>query len=202
MQRVVAIVRERSEESARQAMARLLTAGARVIEVSLTTPGAISVIDEFSNHPDVLVGAGTVMSVRQVSDVAAAGAAFCLSPILDPDIVAAVHARGMEMMPAAMTPTEAVLAVRLGAEAVKVFPASAWSPDIVRDVRQALPDLCLVPTGGVRVSDVDAWWDAGALAVGLGGALKKMADDDLRSLLQRASSAHGCSPTPRRPRSV
>lgn len=182
-QRVVAIVRERSEEAARVAVGRLIAAGARVVEISLTTPGAVRLIEEFSAHSGVFLGAGTVMSLDQVSDVAAAGAGFCLSPILDPEIIAAARAHGMEIMPAAMTPTEAVSAARLGAQVVKVFPASVWSPGVVRDVRQALPALRLVPTGGVRVADVDAWWEAGAFAVGLGGSLTAMTEEELRNLL-------------------
>lgn len=187
-QRILAIVREDSEEAAHAALQRLIVAGARVVEVSLTTPGALRLIEQHADTPGVLLGAGTVLTASQLADVAAAGVAFCLSPILDLDLLADAKRRCLAMMPAAATPTEAVAAQRGGAELVKLFPASLWKPSVLRDLRQALPDVRTVPTGGVRPEAAEEWWAAGAFAVGIGSSLTRMDDQGMRLLMQRAGS--------------
>jgi 2-dehydro-3-deoxyphosphogluconate aldolase/(4S)-4-hydroxy-2-oxoglutarate aldolase len=174
--RVVSIVRERSAADARAEVGRLVDAGARVIEVSLGTPGALDVVrwmvGEFAGR-DVHFGVGTVRTVADVDAGADAGAAFAVSPLSNGAVVAAARARGLVGVFGAMTPSECYAAAADGSEFVKLFPARVWSPKGLKDLLQALPDLRIVPTGGVSIEDADAWLDAGAAALGLGGALRR-----------------------------
>jgi 2-dehydro-3-deoxyphosphogluconate aldolase/(4S)-4-hydroxy-2-oxoglutarate aldolase len=174
--RVVSIVRERSASEARGEVIRLVKAGAQAIEVSLGTPDALDVVrwmvDEFAGH-GVQCGVGTVLTVDQVHAAADIGARFVVSPIGSNTLVSAARGRGMVGVFGAMTPTECFAAVADGAEFVKLFPARAWTPNGLRDLLQAMPNLRIVPTGGLSLDDADSWLAAGAVALGLGGALRR-----------------------------
>jgi 2-dehydro-3-deoxyphosphogluconate aldolase/(4S)-4-hydroxy-2-oxoglutarate aldolase len=180
-ERVVGIIRRGTASEAYDDARALLGAGLSVVEVSLTTPRAVDVIAKLA-YDTPAIGAGTVLTVDQVERVADAGAGFIVSPILDAEVVAAARRRGLVAMPAAFTPTEMVGAVRAGADLVKVFPASAWRPDAIRDVLAALPDLPLLPTGGVGLADARDWIRAGAVGVGLGSALNGITPDRVQGL--------------------
>lgn len=177
-QGVVAIVRTPTPEEAAAAVATLLGAGLRAIEVSLVTPQAIDVVrDAIRDAPaDAVIGVGTVLTLDDLRAAANAGAGFVVSPSFDARVVQDAAATGILALPGVATPTEAVDAVAAGAVAVKLFPASLWRPDVLREVRAALPWLETVPTGGVTPSSAPEWIRAGALAVGVGSALTK-ADD-------------------------
>jgi 2-dehydro-3-deoxyphosphogluconate aldolase/(4S)-4-hydroxy-2-oxoglutarate aldolase len=180
-QRVIAIVRAATAEDAHAAATALLHAGLRAVEVSLVTPGALEVISDLAGtrHPAAHIGVGTVLRPRQVADAARAGAEFVVSPTFDAEVVSATTARDLLSVPGVATPTEAVRATFLGADLVKLFPASTWSPAVMGDVLAALPDLAFVPTGGVSLDDASAWIGAGAVAVGLGGALTRGEPGDI-----------------------
>ncbi len=179
-QRVVGIVRTGDPVTARRTALALLDAGLGAVEVSLTTPDALEAIATLAADGHV-VGAGTVVTVEQCRDALASGAAFVVSPTLDREVVRFAPAEGAFAVPGTVTPTEALTAVRAGAPLVKVFPASLWTPAVLRDVLVALPDLPLIATGGVAVDDAPRWWRAGAVAVGLGSALSRGGDDEVRA---------------------
>lgn len=181
-ERVVGIVRRDRAADAYNDAKALLNAGLSIVEVSLTTPRAVDVITKLARDTPA-IGAGTVLTVDEVDLVADAGAGFVVAPILDFEVVAAARRRGLVTMPAAFTPTEMVSAVRAGADLVKVFPASAWSPGSIRDVLAALPDLALLPTGGIGLDDARDWISAGAVAVGMGSALNGVSSDQVQDLL-------------------
>lgn len=172
-QRVVVIIRTKERETAVQAAREMFTAGYRAVEISLTTPGAVDAIAEAAcaAPAGTFLGAGTVLDPVRAADVIAAGAAFVVAPNLRPDVVAFARRKGVPVIPGAATPTEMVAARDAGADLVKVFPSSLWSPPLIADVLTALPDLRLVPTGGVTLDTARDWLLAGAVAVGLGGAL-------------------------------
>lgn len=182
---VVAIVRESSPGSAADAVARLVAAGLHALEVSLVTPGALDVVAEaIARAPvGVSIGFGTVMTAAEARSAAAVGASFIVTPALDSEVVRVAIDHGMDVLPGVMTPTEAVQAVRAGATAVKIFPASLWKPSALRDVRAAMPWLEAVPTGGVAFDEAGQWIRAGAIAVGLGSALTR--GDDLTERIAR-----------------
>jgi 2-dehydro-3-deoxyphosphogluconate aldolase/(4S)-4-hydroxy-2-oxoglutarate aldolase len=174
-QRVIGIVRTPTAEEAHAAATALLHAGLRVVEVSLVTPGALEVIKSLAGvaTPGSHIGVGTVLRPDQVAAAVQCGAVFVVSPVLDADVVAAARAEDLVVIPGAATPSEAVQARRVGADMVKVFPASAWTPGVLRDVLSALPDIPFVPTGGVTLENAPEWIGAGAVAVGLGSALTR-----------------------------
>lgn len=175
--KAVGIVRSDTPEAALDAATALLDAGLRVVEVALTTPGALDVIGELSSsRPEALIGAGTVLDATSCRLAVLAGARFVVAPSLDPDTMRTARRYGAASLPGVGSPTEALTAMEEGADAVKLFPASAFGPSYIREVRAALPQLPFVPTGGVGVDDVRSWLDAGAVAVGLGSALTKAED--------------------------
>jgi 2-dehydro-3-deoxyphosphogluconate aldolase/(4S)-4-hydroxy-2-oxoglutarate aldolase len=174
-QRVIAIVRSASSDEALAAAQSLLQAGLLAVEVSLVTPEALAVISHLvqTAPPGAYIGAGTVLSAEQVLAAQQMGAQFIVAPTVDPDVIDSAVSEGLLVVPGASTPTEATKARSLGADLVKLFPASAWTPAIMGDVLAALPHIDFVPTGGVTLADAPSWIAAGAVAVGLGSALTR-----------------------------
>jgi 2-dehydro-3-deoxyphosphogluconate aldolase/(4S)-4-hydroxy-2-oxoglutarate aldolase len=177
--RLIGIVRESTPAVARAEVCRLVDAGTRAIEVSLSTPDALSVVRWMRRDvagDDVHIGVGTVLSPEQVDQAAEAGAEFVVSPISSTELLAATAALGLVSVVGCMTPTECFAAAAHGADFIKLFPASMWNTGSMRDLLQALPTLRLVPTGGVTVGNAREWLDAGAAALGAGGALRRLTD--------------------------
>jgi 2-dehydro-3-deoxyphosphogluconate aldolase/(4S)-4-hydroxy-2-oxoglutarate aldolase len=170
--RVMAIIRGTDTDAAAATGIALLATGVRIIEVALTTPGALRAIETIrATAPDgTLVGAGTVLTVADVRDVAAAGAQFVVTPAVVESISAAASL-GLPVASGALTPTEAHTAIRLGASVVKLFPASLGGPAYLKALRDPFPDIPFVPVGGVGLSELDGYLDVGAIAVGVGGPL-------------------------------
>lgn len=170
--RLVAILRGPDPTYVRRSLETIAAAGIRLAEVSLTTPDALSVIADAVEvlGSTLLVGAGTVRTADDALDAVNAGAAFVVAPGVGPGMVAA-RSLGLAVLPGAFTPTEVETAWREGASAIKLFPASAGGPAYLGALRQPLPDIPLVPVGGVRLEDVDGWFAAGAVAVGAGAPL-------------------------------
>jgi 2-dehydro-3-deoxyphosphogluconate aldolase / (4S)-4-hydroxy-2-oxoglutarate aldolase len=163
----------------------LVEAGARIFEVTMDAPSAVDDLRALREHlpGDVLVGAGTVLTAAQLEEAHRAGAAFAVSPVLDPALVSGAVAGGMPVIPGAMTPTEIRGAWAAGATFVKLFPASAVGPELVSELRGPLPAVELIPTGGVDTSNARAFLEAGAVAVGIGGALVRSDPGARRSLI-------------------
>jgi 2-dehydro-3-deoxyphosphogluconate aldolase/(4S)-4-hydroxy-2-oxoglutarate aldolase len=158
----------------------LADSGLTVLEVSLTTPGALDVIrDALRRHPKLLIGAGTVLDEASARLAVQAGAQFLVSPTLNPDVLRTAHRYGLVALPGAATPTEVVAALELGADLVKLFPASSHGPRAVADLLQALPQAPLVPTGGISAAGAVDYVRAGAVAVGMGGSLSEGSPEEV-----------------------
>jgi 2-dehydro-3-deoxyphosphogluconate aldolase / (4S)-4-hydroxy-2-oxoglutarate aldolase len=143
--------------------------GLRVIEMTLTTPGALGAIEALAEEGACVVGAGTVLTVEDARRVADAGGRFAMSPVLDAGVVAEAHRRGMLAVPGAGTATEILQAHRTGARLVKVFPAGPLGgPEFLRTVRGPLPEIPLVPTSGPSAATAADYVAAGAVAIGVG----------------------------------
>ena len=187
VRRVVAILR--CDEPARIG-AEVIEGGVDVVEVPLGVPGALAAITSLStSFPSALVGAGTVMSAADARGALDAGARFLLSPVLRPEVVDAAHGAGAAAIPGAFTPTEIDACARMGADLVKLFPADRLAPADLRTLLAALPDAKLLPTGGITAANAAEWLAAGAVAVGVGGALTAdpaRAPDLLAALASRA----------------
>jgi 2-dehydro-3-deoxyphosphogluconate aldolase / (4S)-4-hydroxy-2-oxoglutarate aldolase len=171
--RVLGIVRATGPEGAVEASRRLLAAGLRCVEIAFTTPRAAEAIRIVTTEapPDAVIGAGTVLDPVDAAASVEAGACFLVAPDLRASVVRAAHHHGVPVLPGAGTVTEVRQALRLGADAVKLFPASHLGPRWLRDVRAALPRIPVVPTGGVTAADVPEWIIAGAVACGIGSWL-------------------------------
>jgi 2-dehydro-3-deoxyphosphogluconate aldolase / (4S)-4-hydroxy-2-oxoglutarate aldolase len=173
----------------------LYEAGVRGIEVTLTSEGALEAFGRLREElpGDALLGVGTVRSVADAELAVAAGAGYLVAPDLRPEVVGWAVERGLPVVPGALTPTEVAAAWAAGATAVKVFPVSAvGGPAYVKALRAPLPEVPLVPTGGVGIDDIGDYLDAGAAAVGLGSPLLGDAGDpdgDLAALADRARRA-------------
>jgi len=154
----------------------LVEAGVGIIEIPLNSPDPLRSIALLAEHlgDPALVGGGTVLTVGQVGDVARAGGRIIVSPSTDFDVIAATAAEGLVSAPGYFTPSEAFLALKAGATALKLFPAEAASPAVLRAQRAVLPkDVPVLIVGGVKPDNVPMWLEAGADGFGLGSALYK-----------------------------
>jgi 2-dehydro-3-deoxyphosphogluconate aldolase/(4S)-4-hydroxy-2-oxoglutarate aldolase len=170
---VIAVIRLEQPSELRPVVDALLEGGIRALEVTMTVPGAVSLIDTLaaSLPPTAIVGAGTVVDADTARQVIDAGARFVVSPVFRPALIESCHERGVPAMPGCFTPTEILDAWESGADLVKVFPATSLGPGFIKDIRGPLPQLRLVPTGGVTRENAGDWIRAGAVAIGVGSAL-------------------------------
>jgi 2-dehydro-3-deoxyphosphogluconate aldolase/(4S)-4-hydroxy-2-oxoglutarate aldolase len=170
---VIAIFRVDSPDRCIPAMDALVKGGLVVFEVTLTTPDALRVVSEATKKygDGALVGAGTVIRGEDAERAISSGAQFIVSPSLSREVIDVCRDRGVVSCPGAFTATEIVQARTWGADLVKVFPASQVGPDYIEAIRGPLPDVHLVPTGGINASNLKGYLRAGAFAVGIGGGL-------------------------------
>jgi 2-dehydro-3-deoxyphosphogluconate aldolase/(4S)-4-hydroxy-2-oxoglutarate aldolase len=170
---VIAIIRMRDAGRLKAIVDALIEGGVRVLEITMTVPGAIELIRDLSASlpSGVLLGAGTVLDEATASRVIDAGARFVVSPVFKPGLIEICHGHDVAALPGCFTPTEILTAWESGADMVKVFPATALGPTFLKDVRGPLPDVKLIPTGGVTLDNAGDWIRAGAVAVGVGSSL-------------------------------
>lgn len=169
-QRVVPVLRMASAEKAERAVDCLLSAGFSTVEITLTIPGAVELIERIARRAEslLLVGAGTVRDLDAARRCLDAGARFLVSPCVVPGMAAAAHAAGCAALTGGFTPGEVLAAHRDGADIVKVFPAATGGPAHVRAIHTVFPEIALCPTGGVSLQNFEAYFAAGAALVGVG----------------------------------
>jgi 2-dehydro-3-deoxyphosphogluconate aldolase/(4S)-4-hydroxy-2-oxoglutarate aldolase len=194
---VVAVVRMSDPEHLFHVVGAAAEGGVRAIEITMTVPGALDQIaavhEEFGEQ--ILLGVGSVRDEATARDAVAAGARFVVSPIFFPEIIEAAHDLGVPAMPGCFTPTEIASAVRAGADVVKVFPADIVGMKFFKAVRAPMPDLKLMPTGGVSLTNAGEWLAAGACAVGIGSALIEkdaVAKADFQRIRRNAETVRKC----------
>ena len=170
---IVAVIRIRDPRRLRSVIDAIAAGGVKVMEVTMTVPNAVAMIAEIAPTlpSDFLLGAGTVLDVAGARAVIDAGARFIVAPVFRPDVVDTCHERGVPVCPGCFSPTEILDAHDRGADIVKVFPATALGPQFIKDIRAPMPQLKLMPTGGVTLDNAGDWIRAGAVAVGVGSAL-------------------------------
>jgi len=183
-QRVFATIRTESYDQAAATADTLLSAGLTTLEISLTTPFALEAVTTLVREvgDDAVIGAGTVLDEVSARMAIEAGARFLLAPNLDEAVLRTGHRYGIPVFPGIATPTEAVRAMELGADALTLYPATAYSPDWVVDLRAIIPHVALLPIGGITVAAAPDWVAAGAVAVGMGSALT---DGDRQTVTKR-----------------
>ena len=170
---IVAVIRIKEPAKLRAVVDAISEGGVRALEVTMTVPGAVDLIRQLApTMPSgFLLGAGTVVDAETANRVIDAGAKYIVSPVFRREVISACHRREVAAMPGCFTPTEILDAWDGGADVVKVFPATALGPGYIKDVRAPLPQVKLMPTGGVTVDNAGEWIRAGAVAVGVGTAL-------------------------------
>jgi 2-dehydro-3-deoxyphosphogluconate aldolase/(4S)-4-hydroxy-2-oxoglutarate aldolase len=170
-------------------MSAVVRGGFRFVEFTLTTPGALDLIEEFSSNQDLLVGAGTVLTSEQGEDAVKAGARFLVSPVVDSGVINKARELDVVSVPGTFTPNEMMAADRAGADIVKLFPAPANVTRYVTQIRGPLPDLKIFPTAGVDEENFEAVLAAGAFGVGFVSSLfhpDDMERRDFQSIEERA----------------
>ena len=170
---VVAVIRLTDTAVGRDVARALVDGGVTALEVTMTVPRAVALIEELSGvlPENCLIGAGTVLNAATAVDVMRAGARFVVGPVLRRDVIAACRERDVPVMPGCFSPTEILEAWDAGADIVKVFPATSLGPSFFKDMRGPLPHVKLMPTGGVTRENAGDWIRAGAVAIGVGTAL-------------------------------
>lgn len=187
----VAILRVRRTHSLLPAAEALAEGGVQVLEVTLTSPNALPSIKALTARfaPEIIIGAGSVISAAQVQEVADQGARFIVSPVTKREVIEAAHALDLPVMPGVFTPSEAQAAHELAADMIKVFPAGFLGKGYIKALLAPLPHLRLVPTGGVTPASAGEWIDVGAAAIGIGSALadeRTIAEGRYHVLTERA----------------
>jgi 2-dehydro-3-deoxyphosphogluconate aldolase/(4S)-4-hydroxy-2-oxoglutarate aldolase len=171
---VIPVVRATTADEAMRAIDAIREGGISVLEITMTVPGAVKVIEEVSKRygKDALVGAGTVLDAETATECISSGAQFVVSPALNLETIACCRRLDIAVMPGALTPTEVVQAWNAGADFVKVFPAGAvGGPSYLKALKAPLPQIELVPTGGVSLKTAADFIRAGAAALGVGADL-------------------------------
>lgn len=188
---IVAIIRADSSEQLVEAAEALVAGGVTTVEVTMTTPNALQVISEIADRlrDRILLGVGSVIDPGTVYAAVSAGAEFIVTPVTKPEVIAAANRLDKPIASGAFTPTECLLAHESGADFVKLFPAELHGPSYVKTLLAPLPQLRIVPTGGVTPKTVGAFLAAGSVAVGAGSALVSkeiLRDRDWSALTARA----------------
>ena len=179
---LVAIIRANADTGLIETCRALSAGGASIMEITMTTPGALEAIatasrelseEEGDEEGGCVIGVGSVLDADTANRAIDAGARFVVSPVFKPEVIDAAHARGCPVFAGALTPTEILAAFEAGSDVVKVFPANHFGPKYFKDVLAPMPHLKLTPTGGVDLDTVADWFDAGAVCLGVGSALVK-----------------------------
>ncbi len=168
-----AVIRMQDASKLLKVVEALYKGGLNIIEITMTVPNALTVIEEVSKEVpnEILVGVGSVLNSKQAQDSIDAGAKFVVSPILKKEIIDTAHKNNFPAFPGAFTPTEIQTAYEWGADIVKVFPADVVGMKFFKSIKAPMPHLKLMPTGGVSLTNAGEWLLHGAEAVGIGSAL-------------------------------
>jgi 2-dehydro-3-deoxyphosphogluconate aldolase/(4S)-4-hydroxy-2-oxoglutarate aldolase len=171
---LIPVIRVSSAQEAIDVADAIKEGGVTLIEITMSVPGAIDVIKELTQkyRDEIIMGAGTILDPETARAALLAGAQFIVTPTLNLDVIQLAHRYSAVVVPGAMTPTEILTAWNAGADMVKVFPAAQLGgPEYLKAIRGPLPQILLVPTGGVNLQNAGSFIKAGAAALGVGGEL-------------------------------
>ncbi|OQC46871.1 MAG: KHG/KDPG aldolase [Candidatus Marinimicrobia bacterium ADurb.Bin030] len=190
---LVAVIRLDSGEKLPGIISALRQGGINALEITMTTPGALAIIKNFAAQTgkDFLIGAGSVLDAETARLAILNGAQFIVGPIFNPEVIRMCHRYDKPAIPGAFTPTEILTAWEQGADLVKVFPTTALGPSYIKDILGPLPQVKLLPTGGVTLENAAEFIRSGACCLGVGTALlnkKMIAADDWQALAKHAEA--------------
>ena len=189
---IVAVVRAESGDRLAKVVAALAEGGVSAAEITFTVPDAVEVIRQVRRElgQSICLGAGTVLDPETARAALLAGAEFIVAPTVNLDVIRLCRRYDVPVMPGAFTPTEVVAAWEAGADVVKIFPADVGGPNYLKALRGPLPQIRMMPTGGVDLNTAEAFLKAGACCLGVGGSLvdpKAVAEGDFARLRDLAS---------------
>lgn len=190
---IVAIIRADSSEQLMGCAEALYEGGVTGMEVTMTTPNALSVINEVAKRfgKKVLIGVGTVLDTETCRAAILAGSQFVVTPVTRPDVIQLCNRYSVPIAAGAYTPTEALLAHEAGADFVKIFPADQLGPTYIKNILAPLPQLQIIPTGGVNLQTVESFIKAGSVALGVGSSLVSkdiLKNQDWKKLTETAAA--------------
>ncbi len=188
---VVAVIRMSDSAKLLKVADAIQKGGVTAIEITMTTPNALKVIEDLvrTRGDELQVGVGSVLSAEAARQAIDAGAQYVVSPVLKTEIIETAHRFDKAVIPGAFTPTEILKAYEHGADIVKVFPADVLGMVFFKSVKAPMPQLLLMPTGGVNLENAGDWLNAGACAVGIGSALldrNAIAEENYQKLTKNA----------------
>lgn len=170
---VIAVIRKIPSDKLEQVAESLIAGGVTALEITVDAPDAYEIIQKLSSQfkNQAIVGAGTVLDSESALLAINSGADFIFSPTLNQDVIRTALRYGKIAVPGVMTPTEALTAIEWGADAVKIFPAANLGVKFIKDIKAPLPQIPIIPTGGINLENVTEFTKAGVISVGLGGNL-------------------------------
>ena len=170
--KIVAVIRGENSDEAIAIAEAAIRGGLKVIEITYTTPGVEEVFRKLTSS-DALIGAGTVLDEETARHAILHGAKFVVSPHFDPRIAKTCNRYSVPYLPGCMTIKEMILALESGSDILKLFPANGFDPSFIESVNGPLPNVRVMPTGGINLNNMNSWLDGGAVAVGIGSDLTK-----------------------------
>jgi len=174
---LIAVIRATSQDEAVKIIEAVKKGGIKALEITMTVPNAVEIIKDlcemYKDDKDMIIGAGTVLDPETARACILAGAKFIVSPCLNPETIKLCNRYRIPTMPGIMTVTEAVHALELGCEIIKVFPGNAFGPSIIKSFKGPIPQGNFMPSGGVSLDNIGDWIKAGAVAVSTGSDLTK-----------------------------
>jgi 2-dehydro-3-deoxyphosphogluconate aldolase/(4S)-4-hydroxy-2-oxoglutarate aldolase len=189
---IIAIIRSHNAQGLLEAAEALYKAGITAVEISLTTPGALQAIEKIRTNltGGCVIGAGTVLDAPTAAQAIHAGAQFTVSPVVKQEMITLCNRYGIPTLCGAYTPTEALHVHEYGGDFVKLFPANQLGPEYVKALLAPMPQLAIVPTGGVTVDNMAAYIKAGSVAVAVGTSVVNtslIADKAWHDITERAA---------------
>ncbi|MCG7339237.1 bifunctional 4-hydroxy-2-oxoglutarate aldolase/2-dehydro-3-deoxy-phosphogluconate aldolase [Staphylococcus sp. ACRSN] len=181
----IAVMRTEEAEIFIEIAQTIIEKGLNIIEVTLTTPNALNIIEKLSEREDALIGAGTVLDAVSARNAIMSGARFIVSPSFDKETAKIANLYDIPYIPGCMTVKEMVESLQYGCKVLKLFPATQFTPKTIKDFKGPLPQIEIVPTGGIDKTNHREWLDAGSFAVGIGSEITKVFQEQGKSALEQ-----------------
>lgn len=170
---IVAVIRGKNHEEARGYMEACLKGGIKSLELTYTIPNVVELIREYSSNSEALIGVGSVLNGKMASDAIEAGAKYVVSPGYSEDINTVCKAMNVLYLPGCMTVGEIMKAMDAGNKMIKLFPGDLFGAKFVKAIKAPIPNVEVMPTGGVSVDNIEEWFENGVACVGVGSSLIK-----------------------------
>ena len=178
---VVAVVRGKSHEEARGYMEACLKGGIKSLELTYTIPNVCELIKEYSSHAEALIGVGSVLNGKMASDAIEAGAKYVVSPGYSEEVTKVCKEMNVLYLPGCMTVSEIMKAMDAGNKMIKLFPGDVFGAKYVKAIKAPIPNVEIMPTGGVSVDNIEEWFANGVSCVGVGSSLIKGSLEDIEN---------------------